>query len=44
VQKDDKVLVADVRKLPAEFGEPSDSRANVAITIAATVMGCRTGE
>ncbi len=43
VRKDQKVLVVDVRKLPARFGVPPDSRANVAITIAATIMGCWTG-
>jgi hypothetical protein len=43
VRKDDKVLVVDVRKLAPQFGVPHDSRANVAITIAATIMGCWTG-
>jgi hypothetical protein len=43
VRKDEKVLVVDVRKLPGRFGLPSDSRANVAITVAATIMGCWTG-
>lgn len=43
VQKDDKVLLVDVSRLPVRFGAPSDSRANVAISIAATIMGCWTG-
>jgi hypothetical protein len=44
VRKDDKVLVVDVRDLPTTFGTPPDTRANVAITVAATIMGCWTGE
>lgn len=44
VQKDDKVLVVDVHELPPMFGVPADTRANVAITVAATIMGCWTGE
>jgi hypothetical protein len=43
VQKDDDVLLVDVRKLPARFGVPSDTRANAAISIAATIIGCWTG-
>jgi hypothetical protein len=43
VKKDDKVLVVDVRRLPARFGVPTDSPANVAISVAATIMGCWTG-
>ncbi len=43
VTKDDKVLLVDVQRLSAEFGVPADTRANVAITIAATIMGCWTG-
>ena len=44
VRKDDKVLVVDVHGLPAEFGNPPDTRANVAISVAATIMGCWKGE
>jgi hypothetical protein len=44
VRKDFKVLLVDVTKLPAEFGVPSASRGDVAINVAATVMGCWTGE
>ena len=43
VQKDDKVLLVDVNGLPSRFGVPSDTRANAAISIAATIMGCWTG-
>ena len=43
VQKDDKVLLVDVKGLPVRFGVPSDTRANAAISIAATIMGCWTG-
>jgi hypothetical protein len=43
VRKDFKVLVVDPHELPAMFGTPPDTRANVAISVAATVMGCWTG-
>jgi hypothetical protein len=43
VRKDDKVLVVDIRRLPRQFGVPQDTRADVAITVAATIMGCWTG-
>ncbi len=43
VTKDDKVLLVDVQRLPAMFGVPADTRTNVAISIAATIMGCWTG-
>jgi len=43
VQKDDDVLVVDIAMLPARFGVPADTRANAAISIAATIMGCWTG-
>ncbi len=42
VNKDDKVLLVDIHDLPAEFGKPLDTRANVGITVAATIMGCWT--
>jgi len=44
VRKDNKVLVVDVAGLPPRFGVPADVRANVAVTVAATIMGCWTGE
>jgi hypothetical protein len=43
VRKDFKILLVDVTKLPAQFGVPSDTRANVAINVAVTIMGCWTG-
>jgi hypothetical protein len=43
VRKDFKVLVVDVHELPSTFGTPPDTRANAAITVAATIMGCWTG-
>jgi hypothetical protein len=43
VQKDTKVLFVDVTKLPSRFGVPPDTRANAAVSIAATIMGCWTG-
>ena len=43
VRKDFKILLIDVTKLPAEFGVPSDTRGDVAINVAETIMGCWTG-
>jgi hypothetical protein len=43
VRKDFKILLVDVTKLPAEFGVPSDTRGDVAINVAATIMGCWVG-
>ncbi|WP_405020829.1 hypothetical protein OHV05_32100 [Kitasatospora sp. NBC_00070] len=40
VRKDDNVLVVDVTALPAAFGAPPRSRANVARTVATTVLIC----
>jgi hypothetical protein len=42
VRKDTKVLTVDVQNLPAKFGNPADTPANVAISVAATIMGCWT--
>jgi hypothetical protein len=44
VRKDFKVLDVDVSKLPQQFGEPTQDRSNIALSIAATVMSCWTGE
>jgi hypothetical protein len=44
VRKDYKVLVIDVSKLPAQFGDPPDTRSNDAINVGVTIMGCWTGE
>jgi len=43
VRKDYKVLLVDISKLPAQFGNPPDSRENIALNVAATIMGCWTG-
>jgi hypothetical protein len=44
VRKDFKVLLIDVSKLPQKFGNPLQDRSNVALSVAATVMSCWTGE
>jgi hypothetical protein len=44
VRKDFKVLDIDVSQLPQQFGKPLQDRSNVALSIAATVMSCWTGE
>lgn len=43
VRKDYKIMLIDVSKLPASFGVPPASRGDVAINVAATIMGCWTG-
>jgi hypothetical protein len=43
VVKDNKILSVDVSGIPAQFGAPPQSRADTALTIAVTVMGCWTG-
>jgi hypothetical protein len=43
VRKDYKVLLVDISKLPPEFGNPPDKRENIALNVAATIMGCWTG-
>jgi hypothetical protein len=44
VRKDYKVLLIDMSKLPQKFGEPLDSRENIALNAASAIMGCWTGE
>ena len=44
VQKDYKVLLVDVGNLPQQFGEPLDSRENIALNVATAIIGCWTGE
>jgi hypothetical protein len=44
VQKDYKVLLVDVARLPQQFGEPIDSRENIALNVATAIIGCWTGE
>jgi len=43
VRKDFKILLIDVTKLPAQFGVPADTRGDVAINVAETIMSCWTG-
>jgi hypothetical protein len=43
VRKDHLVLLVDGSQLPAEFGTPSSPRADVSLSVAATIMGCWTG-
>jgi hypothetical protein len=43
VRKDYKVLEVDTSGLPLQFGSPPTLRADNAITVAATIMGCWTG-
>ena len=44
VRKDFKVLNVDVTRLPQQFGQPPQDRSNIALSIAAVVMSCWTGE
>jgi len=44
VRKDNLVLLVDVTHLSAQFGVPSSPKADVSLSIAATIMGCWTGE
>jgi hypothetical protein len=43
VRKDNLVLLVDVSHLPAAFGSPSSPKADVSLSVAATIMGCWTG-
>jgi hypothetical protein len=43
VRKDYKVMLVDISKVPAQFGNPPDSRENIALNVAATILGCWTG-
>ena len=42
-RKDYKVLTVDPTTLPAKFGQPPTTRANIAIGAASALMGCWTG-
>ncbi len=44
VRKDNKVLIVDVSKLPAQFGAPPQDRGGNASTIATVILGCWTGQ
>lgn len=43
LRKDYKVLVVDTSQLPNKFGSPAQSKKDVAIGVALTVLGCWTG-
>jgi hypothetical protein len=43
VRKDYKVLLVNISGLPARFGAPPYTRTDIAIKVAATIMGCWTG-
>lgn len=43
VRKDYKVLLVDISGLPEMFGNPPDKKANIALNVAAEIMGCWTG-
>jgi hypothetical protein len=43
VRKDYKVLLVNISGLPARFGAPPSTRADIAIKVAATIMDCWTG-
>ncbi len=43
VRKDFLVLLVDVSQIPSHFGTPSSPRADVSLSVAATIMGCWTG-
>ncbi|MHB8680858.1 MAG: hypothetical protein ACYDA2_02030 [Acidimicrobiales bacterium] len=44
VRKDWKVLLVDISGLPASFGQPPTSAADVAVTIADVILGCWAGD
>ena len=43
VRKDYKVLLVDTSGLPAQFGVPPTSSADIAVTVADVIMGCWNG-
>jgi hypothetical protein len=43
VRKDWKVLTVDISKVPASFGQPPETASSLAVSIAATILGCWTG-
>jgi hypothetical protein len=43
-RKDNKVLVVDVAGLPAQFGRPSTSRHDVALTVTDVIFACWRGD
>ena len=43
LRKDYKVLLVDTSGLPTQFGSPPQTKKDVAIGVALTVLGCWTG-
>ncbi len=43
MRKDDKVLLVDVSKLPAQFGKPPASRGDFAVNVTEVILQCWTG-
>jgi len=43
LSEDCKVLLVDISGLPAQFGSPPYTRADIAVKVAPTIMGCWTG-
>jgi hypothetical protein len=43
-RKDNKVLVVDVARLPAQFGHPATSRHDVALTVTDIIFACWRGD
>jgi len=43
-RKDNKILVVEVGDLPAQFGHPATTRAEVAITVADVIFACWRGD
>ena len=44
VRKDWKVLLVDITTLPAQFGVPPTSRADIADTVSDVILGCWSGD
>ncbi len=44
VRKDWKVLTVDIAALPAQFGVPPTSSADIAVTVADVILGCWAGD
>ena len=44
MRKDDKVLLVDVAKLPAQFGLPPANRGDMAVNVTQVILQCWTGE
>jgi hypothetical protein len=44
VRKDWKILTVNISGLPAQFGKPATSRADVAVTVADLILACWAGD